>query len=291
MNPSPALSTPLIPLAARGVIAVAGEDRVAFLQGLVSNDVGPAAAGGGVWAALLTAQGKFLHEFFIIGDGDQLLLDCEAARRDDLLKRLKLFKLRARVTLGDRPDLAVFATLAPAPAALWREADGIGFADPRHPDLGSRFILPADTPAAGDPAAWEERRLSLGIPDGGRDLEIDKSTLLENGFDELHGVAWDKGCYVGQELTARTKYRGLVKKRLVPVAVAGPLPAPGTPILAGAQEMGVMRSGQGGLGLALLRLEAIQAGAPLAAGAAVLTPQPPSWLRLPGTDTPVPTNG
>lgn len=291
MSPSPPLSTPLIPLPHRGVIAVAGEDRVPFLQGLVSNDVEPAATGGAVWAALLTAQGKFLHEFFLIGDGDRLLLECEMERREDLLKRLKLFKLRARVTLADLPDHAVFARLGPTPAPLWREADGIGFADPRHPDLGSRLILPTDTPATGDPADWETLRLSLGVPDGSRDLEVDKSILLENGFDELHGVAWSKGCYVGQELTARTKYRGLVKKRLVPVAVEGPLPAPGTAVMAGSQEMGVMRSGHGGLGLALLRLETIQAGGLLTAGEASLTPQPPAWLRLTGADTPVPTNG
>ena len=105
--------------------------------------------------------------------------------------------------------------------------------------------------------------------------------LLEAGFDELHGVSWTKGCYMGQELTARTKYRGLLKKRLFPVAVEGPTPAPGTPVLRDGAEVGEMRSARDGAGLALLRIEAVEAGGPFRSGEAVLTPRVPAWMRLP----------
>jgi folate-binding protein YgfZ len=265
----------LIALPSRTVIAVGGADRIAFLQGLVSNDVSKLVPGGAVWAALLTAQGKFLHEFFIIAQDDRLLLDCEVGRKDDLLRRLKMFKLRAKVELADLSgELAVFAHLGDVPAG---EGAGIAFADPRHPGIGSRLLLPAGTPATGDFAGWDRARIALGLPDGSRDLVVEKSILLENGFDELHGVAWDKGCYVGQELTARTKYRGLVKKRLVPVALAGPLPEPGSPILRGEQEVGEIRSGCDGMALALLRLEAIREAGALTAAGVSLTPQLPDW--------------
>jgi tRNA-modifying protein YgfZ len=110
---------------------------------------------------------------------------------------------------------------------------------------------------------------------------VEKSILLEAGFDELHGVDWQKGCYVGQELTARTKYRGLIKRRLFPVEIAGASPAPGAILTAGGQEAGEMRSSQGGVGLALLRLDAVAAGRRLEAGGAVLTPSRPGWMRLP----------
>jgi folate-binding protein YgfZ len=117
------------------------------------------------------------------------------------------------------------------------------------------------------------------VPDGSRDLPVEKAILLENGFDELHGIDWQKGCYMGQELTARTRYRGLVRKRLLPVEIDGPLPASGTPVMAGDKEAGEMRSGIDGLGLALLRLEHLDKG-PLTAGGATLTPRKPDWVKF-----------
>ena len=134
-------------------------------------------------------------------------------------------------------------------------------------------------------ADYDLHRLTLGLPDGTSDLEVEKTVLLEAGFDELHGVSWSKGCYMGQELTARTKYRGLVKRRLVPVAVDGPLPEPGTPVLRDGTELrdrievGTMRSGRDGMGLAVLRLDALDAN--LACGEARLSARVPSWMRLP----------
>lgn len=292
----------------RAVIAVGGADREMFLQGLVSNDVRRAGPARAIWAALLTPQGKYLHDFFLVGQGDgdtgRLLADCEADRRADLLRRLKLYTLRARVDLADcGPDLVVALLwgdgaaraigLADDPGAAMAVGDGVLFADPRLAGAGCRAILPRDGAAdrlaaagftAGDRAAWERHRLALGLPDGSRDLAVEKAILLENGFDELAGVDWDKGCYMGQELTARTKYRGLVRKRLMPVRVDGPTPAPGTPVLLDGRDAGEMRSAEGDCGLALLRLEQVEKAVsddrPLLAGDSRLRPQKPAWATF-----------
>jgi len=266
--------TRLAALPERGVIAVGGEDRVAFLQGLVSNDVADAAPGRAVWAALLTPQGKWLADFFILADGDRLLLDCERGQVPMLLQRLSRFRLRAKVTIAAADDLSVYAAWDGNPAA-----PAIAAPDPRLPEAGWRVLAAAPLPATAFEADWDRHRLALGLPDGGRDLETEKTVLLEAGFDELHGVSWSKGCYMGQELTARTKYRGLLKRRLVPVAVAGPLPPPGTPILRAGTEVGTMRSGREQAGMAVLRLDALHDA--LACDGATLTPRVPQWMILP----------
>jgi folate-binding protein YgfZ len=259
----------------RGVVAVGGADAVAFLQGLVSNDVAGIGPEEARWAALLTPQGKWLADFFVMAAEDALLLDCERAEAPMLVRLLARYRLRAKVTVEDRS--AAFSV-----HAAWAESPppaGLRARDPRHPDAGWRILLPAGTVGEGA-EAYDRHRLSLGLPDGSRDLDAEKSVLLEAGFDELHGVSWTKGCYMGQELTARTKYRGLLKKRLVPVSVAGPLPPRGAPILRDGAEVGEMRSGRDGLGLALLRIEAARAPS-LACADAVLTPRIPDWMRLP----------
>ena len=290
-------------LADRAVLEVAGEDRRGFLQGLVSNDVERVAPDRALYAAMLTAQGKYLHDFFIAEIDGAFLLDAEAARLADLKRRLGLYRLRAKVTLGENGERYCVAAafggdalslldLPAEPGAAVPFAGGVAYVDPRLPELGARLLLrrgaglaPLESLgfAVADGAAYDRLRLSLGVPDGSRDLAVEKAILLEAGFEELNGVDWQKGCYIGQELTARTKYRGLVKKRLMPVAVEGPLPAPGTPVMLGDQEAGEMRSGRDGLGLALLRLDAVgeaSAGTPLTAGAARLSPKKPGWARF-----------
>ena len=132
---------------------------------------------------------------------------------------------------------------------------------------------------AGFPA-YDRLRLGLGVPDGSRDLVLEKSILLEAGFDELNGVDWQKGCYIGQELTARTKYRGLIKRRLLPIAIEGPVPAPGTVVTADGREVGEMRSSCDGIGLALLRIEPVVEGRPLRAGDTAIAATLPNWMRL-----------
>jgi folate-binding protein YgfZ len=286
-------------LAERGVLAVAGPDRLGFLQGLVSNDVEKLATGRAVYAALLTAQGKYLHDFIVVDVGEAIWLDAEAARLADLKRRLSIYRLRAKVELAERPDLAVVAafgagalaglSLPAEPGAARPQDGGVVLVDPRLPELGARAILPAETARAGpsaagfgevDAAAYDRHRLALGVPDGSRDLVPEKSILLESGFDELNGVDWQKGCYVGQELTARTKYRGLIKKRLFPVRIDGPVPPPGAMVLADGKDAGEMRSARDGLGMALLRLEAVEGGRSLSAEGATLAPIRPGWMRL-----------
>ena len=261
----------------RAVLEISGEDRLAFLQGLVSNDVTKARADQAIWAALLTPQGKWLADFFLIATGDVLLLDVEAAQLPMLIQRLSRFRLRAKVALRDASaDWRVYAA--------WGEGappEGITARDPRLPEAGWRVLAPAGLPTNASAEDYAAHRLALGLPDGSKDMEAEKSVLLEGGFDELNGISWTKGCYMGQELTARTRYRGLLKRRLVPVAIEGPAPERGTPIQTSeGADAGEMRSSQGTQGLALLRLEWLDKGA-LAAGGARLTPQPPSWMRLP----------
>lgn len=261
-------------LADRAVIEVTGVDRVAFLQGLVSNDIALAAPGRAVWAAVLTPQGKWLADFFALSDGERLLLDTEAALAPMVAQRLSRFRLRSKVALCVT-EMAVHVAWDGA----WG-GGGIAAPDPRLPEAGWRVLADAPLPANATAADWDTHRLTLGLPDGSRDLEAEKSLLLEAGFDELDGVSWSKGCYMGQELTARTKYRGLIKRRLVPVTVDGELPAPGTKLLsADGRDVGTMRSGRGTLGLATLRLEALRA--PVQAGGTTLTARVPPWMKLP----------
>ncbi len=261
----------------RGVIMVEGEDRVAFLQGLVSNDVAQAVPGRAVWAAFLTPQGKWLADFFILSDGSALLLDVERAQQAMLVQRLSRYRLRSKVTLHAAEAYAVYAAWAgpPPPGAIMAP-------DPRLPDAGWRLLATAPLPTNAAATDYDRHRLALGLPDGSRDMETEKTVLLEAGFDELAGVSWSKGCYMGQELTARTRYRGLLKRRLVPVAIAGPVPEPGTQIMRGAMEVGTMRSGAESQGLAVLRLDVLTEAADLTCGAAVLRPRIPGWMRIGG---------
>lgn len=293
------------PMPERGLLSITGADRITFLNGVTSNDVRRVDGSRALWSAFLTPQGKYLHDFFIVAIGERLLLETEAERLDDLARRMRVYKLRSAVTI--EPATAEFAVFAltgtaafeavglagaePGQAVAW--GGGVVFIDPRLPDLGLRAILPRDTADAtlaaagfetGKREAYERQRIMAGVPDGSRDIEIEKSLLLECGFDELHGVDWDKGCFLGQELTARSKYRLLIKKRLLPVAVNGPLPAPGTPIMLDGREVGEVRSGVADCALALLRLEsADEAG--LVAGGATLSVMRPAWFSAAASPT------
>jgi len=264
-------------LPGRGFLRLSGEDRLKFLQGLVSNDVDAAAPGHAVYNCLLTPQGKFLHDFFLITDGDSLLIECEADRRADLAQRLKMYRLRSKIEIAEA-DYDVFAAFGAAPLV----SDMILYPDPRRPALGTRVALPAGR-EAGAPIpfdSYDRLRIAQAVPDGSRDMEIGKAILLENNIDLLNGIAWDKGCYTGQELTARTRYRGLIKKRLIPVRIVGTAPPIGTPLIEAGSEVGEMRSANGDIGLALLRLERLRKGSPIEIDGATLTPEPPSALAV-----------
>jgi folate-binding protein YgfZ len=257
----------------RGMIEVGGEDRVSFLQGLVSNDVAEAAPGRAVWAAFLTPQGKWLADFFVHADGDRLLLDVERAQIGMLVPRLSRYRLRSKVSVAAIEDFRVYAAWGGPPPV-----NPIAALDPRLPEAGWRILSKNPIPTNASPEEYDTHRLSLGLPDGSRDMEPEKSILLEAGFDELHGVSWSKGCYMGQELTARTKYRALIKRRLVPVVIDGPAPAPGTPIFKDGVDIGTMRSSRDQTGLAVVRLDAMNAK--LTCGDANLTPQIPTWMNI-----------
>lgn len=266
--------TQLTRLSGRGVVEIGGADRVAFLQGLVSNDVTEAQPGRAVWAALLTPQGKWLGDFFVLAAGEALLLDCEQAQVAAVMQRLSRFRLRSKVTIRPREELSVYAAWDGRPPSL-----ALAAADPRLPQAGWRILSSTALAETANFEAWDRHRLELGLPDGSRDLEAEKTILLEAGFDELNGVSWTKGCYMGQELTARTRYRGLIKRRLVPVHIEGPLPEIGAPVFRNGAEVGTMRSGRDQQGLAVLRLDAL--AHTLSCGEAQLRPRVPAWMRLP----------
>ena len=247
----------------RGLIRLSGEDNLSFLQGLVSNDVTRLPKAGIVYAALLSPQGKFLHDFFLMEDDGSVLLDCEKDRLPDLLKRLNMYRLRSKVTLEVLPDSIGVVALwkgTAKPAVKFKI-----FSDPRLQELGYRAV--GDTAAIiseyhhegmmlSDANAYDRMRLELGVPDGSRDLVVDKSTLLPFGFEQLHGVDFSKGCYVGQEVTARMKHIGQARKCVHKVtAISGALPAPGTAITLGETPAGTLCSHAGDIGLALMSLD------------------------------------
>ena len=266
--------TGLCRLSDRGILRLAGPDTVDFLQALVSNDVSGIAPGSARYATLLTPQGKFLHDFFVVAAPEAegaLLIDCERSRIDDLKRRLTLYRLRSKVTIEDRSD--DWIVLAAPDGGLVDDL-GVIVADPRHPALGQRLYWPASEQLPVEPAdaaPWDARRIALGVPDGSRDMIVDKTILLEARIDAFHGIDFRKGCYVGQEITARSRYRGTVRKKLFPCRVDGPLPASGTPVTVGHSEVGEVRSGMGDRAIVLLRLERPEGE--LVAGDARLLPE------------------
>jgi folate-binding protein YgfZ len=262
----------------RAIAAVTGAEARTFLQGLITNDVESLTPGRAKYAALLTPQGKIFFDFLLVEGDGALLLDCAKAARDALIKRLSMYRLRAKVTIEPRDQLQVVASSeeTPLPSA-------IVFADPRIAALGMRGICATAElpPAARAGADYLGRRLSLGVPESA-DFGSDRMFALDAGLDELHALDFGKGCYVGQELTSRMKHRGTARKRLLPVESAGgaPLPPRDTAVTAQGRELGEISSSYGIQGFALLRLDRIAeaGGAPIEAGGAVIKIRKPGWL-------------
>ncbi|GAN53741.1 CAF17-like 4Fe-4S cluster assembly/insertion protein YgfZ [Tanticharoenia sakaeratensis] len=257
----------------RAVLAITGADRVTFLQGLVSNDVTLAAPSCAIWAALLTPQGKWLSDFFIFSDGTRLLLDVPKMHAEMLRTRLSRFRLRADVAIAP-VGLDVVAGWDDAP----RPDHALSAVDPRLPEAGWRALVERAAPDdAASPDAYERHRLALALPDP-RDCESDRTLLLEANFDLLHGVSWTKGCYMGQELTARTHYRGLVRRRLVAVTGSA-LPEPGTELHCDGKTVGTMGTHLDDRGLAFVRTEAWEKTLTAPDGS-TLEVRRPDWLVL-----------
>ncbi|WP_299843252.1 folate-binding protein [uncultured Paracoccus sp.] len=226
----------------RRIFRVTGEDRVPFLQNLVTNDI----SHGPAWSALLTPQGKYLADFLTIPDGDSLLLDVDARLAEDLMRRLTMYRLRAKIGL-ELTDLTVARGTGPAP-------DG-AIADPRHPALGWRLY----GGTGDDGSNWDAIRVEHTIPETLAELIPNDTYPLEAGFERLHGVDFRKGCYVGQEVTARMKHKTELRKGLRTLRVEGEAPM-GTPITRDGKEVGTLYTQSGGRGIAHVRFDRLGEG-------------------------------
>lgn len=247
-------------MADRRILRLEGPDTHSFLQGLVSNDVNKV-QDGLVYAAILTPQGKYLADFFLAADGDAVLLDVAEALADDLVKRLKMYKLRANVTL-EETNLKLRRGTGDAPEGA--------LPDPRHPALGWRQY---DQEAFDDGSNWDAIRVTHVIPETGIELTPD-SYLLEVGFERLNGVDFRKGCYVGQEVTARMKHKTELRKGLTQVEIDGTVPV-GAQITAGGKAVGQVFTQSGGKAIAYLRFDRAK-GALEAEGIALRWPEAPA---------------
>jgi folate-binding protein YgfZ len=279
----------------RGVVKVAGEDARTFLNGLATNDVGKVVPGVAQFAALLTPQGKIIVDFIVTEapaeDGGGFFLDCPRALAPALVDKLKFYKLRAKVIAEDLSDaLGVMAVWGGNPAS---SDYGLSFADPRLAALGARVILPpqqvaeaaADLGAAlVDAGIYDAHRIALGVPRGGNDFVYGDTFPHEADMDQLGGVDFHKGCYVGQEVVSRVEHRHTARSRVVPVEFEN-APWGGLAVLAGEKPVGTMGSSISGRGLALLRLDrvadAMAAGTPITSGNVEIRLVKPSWATFP----------
>jgi folate-binding protein YgfZ len=280
-------------LPSRAVLRVRGADARKFLQGLITNDVGKAQGHTAIHAGLLSPQGKILFDFFVVAEGDGVLLDVAKDKAGELVQRLNFYRLRAQVEIAEEPALAVAAVWGGRP----RLPDGaIAFADPRLDELGFRVLLPKGTDVAGcervPEADYRAFRVGRGVPEGGRDYAFGEVFPHEALFDQLNGVDFAKGCYVGQEVVSRMEHRGTARKRVVPVEGAAALPGSGTSVEADGVPIGTLGSVSGASGLALIRLDraeaALAASQTLHAGGIAITLRRPAFARfaVPVTEVP-----
>lgn len=237
----------------RGLVHLEGDDRHKFLQGIITNDIEKLKPGAALYACLLTPQGKFLHDFFISEGDGFTLLECEGGERArDLYDRLGKYRLRADVRISVEENVPIYAVFGGQPQP--------GYPDPRHADMGWRALSKPSDMNKKPFAEWDRRRIALGVPDGSRDMLVGQSTLDEGNIEKWNGVSYDKGCYVGQELTARMKHRGLGKKHLATVTAKPSLRAnenersnPEYWLAASSDEIMEIRSSCGEVALALVK--------------------------------------
>jgi tRNA-modifying protein YgfZ len=278
----------------RGVIKVVGDEARNFLHGLVSADVLGLKPGEARFCALLTPQGKIVADFFVAeappAQGGGFFLDVARSLATPLVAKLNLYKLRSRLIIEDLSEIL-------GVLAAWdgeaKTAYGLAYADPRLPALGLRVMVAEHLAAAAaadlgaglvDAAAYEAHRIALGVPSGGVDFRYGDAFPHEADMDQLHGVDFAKGCYVGQEVVSRMQHRGSARTRAVPVRYDGAAPAAGSMVTAGERQLGTMGSAIAGHGLALLRLdrvvEALSNDQPLLAGGVPIRLVKPDWARF-----------
>ncbi|MGE0212465.1 MAG: folate-binding protein YgfZ [Parvibaculaceae bacterium] len=270
----------------RAVLSVAGAEARHFLNNLLTCEINDLHPGGSRYGALLTPQGKILFDLFVIPAEDGFLLDCGAQGLDDLIRRLIMYRLRAKIAIEKRPELSVFAAWDGDPAA----GSGSAFPDPRFGELGAR-ILAADLTPTADASAYHARRIGFGIADWDADMGSGQLFPHEANLDQLGGVNFAKGCYVGQEVVSRMQHRRTgARNRILPVTFQGAAPPKDTDVLAGERKIGSVLSGSGAKALALLRLDKLEAafaaGETLSAGGQALAVEQPPWASFK-----VPTRG
>jgi folate-binding protein YgfZ len=278
----------------RGVVKVAGDDARKFLNGLVTNDIDKVSPARPAFAALLTPQGKIIADFIVAeapaADGGGFFLDCPRALAPTLMQRLNFYKLRAKVIVEDLSEmLGVLAAWGGDAATEY----GLCYADPRLPALGLRCMLPPHLAANAaadlgatlvEAAAYEAHRIALGVPRGGLDFSYGDAFPHETDMDQLGGIDFDKGCFVGQEVVSRIEHRGTARTRVVPVAYDGFAPEAGMAVNAGEKALGTFGSAAQGRALAMLRLDraadALAAGQPLVSGGIEIRLVKPDWAQF-----------
>src|ERR1700733_2784236 len=285
-------------LPGRGMGKVVGDGGPNFLHGLVTADMLELTPGAARFTALLTPQGKIIADFMVAeapaADGGGFFLDVPRALARVLVEKLNLYKLRAKLTIEDLSEtLVVLAAWDGGGSSANKTKHGMAYADPRLPALGLRITLPphlaavaaADLGAAlVDAGEYEAHRIALGVPRGGADFSYGVAFPHEADMDQLGGVDFAKGCYVGQEVVSRMEHRGIARTRILPVRYRGPAPQPGEPITSGRRQIGTMGSASAGHGLALLRIdrmaEALREGEPLVAAGVAVEPLKPDWAHF-----------
>jgi folate-binding protein YgfZ len=278
----------------RGVVKVVGDEARGFLNGLLTTDVIKVAPGQPRFGALLTPQGKIVVDCIVAEapteDGGGFFLDCPRALAGEFVQKLNFYKLRAKAICEDLSEVL-------GVMAVWDGGGdseyGLSYSDPRLPALGRRIMLPPHLAkeAAADlgaelmeAAAYEAHRIALGVPRGGLDFIYGDAFPHESDMDQLAGIDFDKGCYVGQEVVSRMEHRGTARNRVVPVSADGFAPDAGIPVMAGDRQVGVTGSHAGKYGLAMLRLDRVAdakaAGTPLTAGGVAIEVRKPDWARF-----------
>lgn len=259
----------------RTAIRIAGPDARHFLQNLLTADIEHLASGRATYAALLSPQGKILSDLFVTAQDDGFLLDCAAAQKADLLRKLALYRLRAKVTIDELADVAIMVS----PAAITD-----GWRDPRLDAMGWRGLARPDGAASTN---YDAARISAGLADSVADIGSNQLFPHEANLDQLGGVSFSKGCYVGQEVVSRMEHRGTARSRILPLVVGGPAPPAGSDIRSGDRMIGTLLSSAGTRALGLIRIDRLaEATTPLLTDAVTVRVQKPAWARydVPGAE-------